>query len=187
MKNQSIYIIITQTGTLISRTIKLFTKAPYNHVSVSDKKDLTSMFSFCRNRKNYPLPATFNQEHTDTVVFGMYKNIPCEIYEIPVTEAQYKEYQGLLKHFRRNRSVYHFNVLGLFAIGLGINLRRSRGFTCSQFVAYMLQNSGICSFKKGIFLAQPDDFRFIPGAKLIYKGNLKEYEPACVPGVTAAE
>lgn len=35
MSNQKIYILLTDTGTLFTRLIKLYTKKPYNHASIS--------------------------------------------------------------------------------------------------------------------------------------------------------
>ncbi len=58
---------------------------------------------------------------------------------------------------------------------LNVPIPRKRKFVCSQFVAYMLRESGIYTFNKDLFLITPDDFRSIPQAKLVYEGDLKQY------------
>ena len=44
MKN--LYIVITQTGTLLSRVLRQVTGAPFNHVSLSLDASLEQMYSF---------------------------------------------------------------------------------------------------------------------------------------------
>ena len=46
MKN--IYLIITYTGTIPAKLIKLYTKNEYSHISISLDKELTEMYSFAR-------------------------------------------------------------------------------------------------------------------------------------------
>lgn len=58
---------------------------------------------------------------------------------------------------------------------LNVPIHRKNKFVCSQFVAYMLRESGIYTFEKDLFLVTPDDFRSIPQAELIFEGNLRDY------------
>ena len=41
MKEKKIYILLTDTGTLFTRLIKIFTKKPYNHASISFDAELS--------------------------------------------------------------------------------------------------------------------------------------------------
>ena len=43
-KTKKIYIVLTYTGTILSRIIKLYTKAEYCHVSLSLDKKLNKMY-----------------------------------------------------------------------------------------------------------------------------------------------
>lgn len=175
MEQKYIYLILTQTGTRVSRIIKLFTGAPYNHSSISGDSRLEEMYSFCRYYKHRPLPAGFSQEHVNTCVFGMFAHIPCAIYRIPVSEEQFVHYRNLVAYFKQEKNYYSFNLMGFVGNALKVPIHRKRKFVCSQFVAYMLRESGIHSFKKDLFLITPDDFRFIPQAELWYEGNLRDY------------
>lgn len=52
MKN--VYIVLSQTGTIFSRAIRLYTRDQYNHASMSFDSKLLVMYSFGR-RKRYNL------------------------------------------------------------------------------------------------------------------------------------
>ena len=43
---KQVYIVISQTGTVLSRILKLITGAEYNHASISLADDLSVMYSF---------------------------------------------------------------------------------------------------------------------------------------------
>ncbi len=170
----SIYLIIAQTGTRPARFFRFFTKKPYNHVSLSGDASLSEMYSFCRSYTPFPLPATFNKETVGEGTLGKYDFIPCEIYRIPVTREQKLEYERIIRHFSDNRNIYSYNVLGLIAVYFNIEWNRKYSFVCSQFVAYTMDKIGI-KLEKPFCLYTPDDFRSFPGATLVYSGELNSF------------
>jgi len=170
----SIYLIIAQTGTRPARFFRFFTKKPYNHVSLSGDVTLSEMYSFCRSYTPFPLPATFNKEIVGKGTLGKYDFIPCEIYRIPVTRVQKMEYERIIRHFSDNRNIYSYNVLGLIAVYFNIEWNRKYSFVCSQFVAYTMDKIGI-KLEKPFCLYTPDDFRSFPGATLVYSGELNSF------------
>lgn len=170
-----IYVVLTQTGTNVSKAIKRFTRAPYNHVSVSSDVELCEMFSFCRLNKNKPLPAGFLNEKIDDGVFQMFGKIPCEIYQFEVDEDQLENYNYVIERFKRDTKLYSYNIIGLLTIALGIPLERKKRFVCSQFVAHVLSSAGIAKFSKPVSLVRPDDFRYLKNGTLIYTGDIKHY------------
>ena len=170
----SIYLLVSQTGTNISKAIKLFTRKPYNHASLSKDLSLSEMYSFCRTYKRFPIPATFNKETVGKGVLGMFGYIPCELYEIPVTYEQKKEFELLIEHFKSNRRNYSYNYLGLGSILFNIRYKNKNKFLCSQFAAYILQQIGI-ELKKPVSLCTPEDLRHMPNCNLLYKGDLIQY------------
>lgn len=176
MENKkTIYIVLTQTGTIISRLIKLYTKDPYNHVAITDDETLCQMYSFCRKHVRFPLPGGFVSENVHEGIFKIYEHIPCEIYSFQVTDEQYLEYKRLISHFSTNASVYTYNILGLLTIPFGISYQRRNHFVCSQFVAYILKSCKIMDFNKDISLVTPNNFRFISNATLEYSGNINNF------------
>lgn len=169
-----IYIIVAQTGTRPARLFKHVTKKPYNHVSLSGDLELSEMYSFCRTYRPFPLPATFNQEIVGQGTLGQFRNIPCEIYRISVSHEQKEAYNIIIGHFAKNRKIYSYNILGLFALCMNIEWNRERSFLCSQFVAYTMDKIGI-PLEKAFCMYAPDDFRHFPNADLIYKGELNTF------------
>ena len=53
-QNRQLYIVISQTGTLLSRILKQITGAEYNHASISLPRDLERMYSFGRRHPYNP-------------------------------------------------------------------------------------------------------------------------------------
>ncbi|MCQ2465185.1 MAG: hypothetical protein MJ095_06355 [Oscillospiraceae bacterium] len=172
--NDAIYIIVSQTGTIVAKIIKFFTRKPYNHSSVSTDITLSDMYSFCRNQIFFPLPAGFNQEIVGEGTLGLFREIPCEIYRLPVTSEQKEKYLCLLEHFKRCREDYSYNILGFWSIPFRIHIERRNKFVCSQFVAYIIRESGM-KLHKPVCMYSPEDLRHLPGISLIYKGDLNRY------------
>ena len=173
-KNRSVYIVVTRTGTNVARAIRVFSRMPYSHVSLSADASLHQLYSFCRNYKRIPLPATFNTEMIGEGTLGKFSNIPCEIYEVPLTETQYMHFEHLIDHFITWRKHYSYSVMGLLRVKLQIESELQTKFVCSQFVAYVLDECGV-TLDKPASLYSPDDLRYLPDARLIYRGELNRY------------
>lgn len=176
MEKPYIYLVLTRTGTVMSKAIGLITGKRYTHVSVASNIMLTDMYSFCRDKKEAPLPANFNHENIDTEVFGACKTIPSEVYRIPVTYEQLEKYNDVIRHFIINRESYTYDMGALFLMALHIPYNMRNKFTCSVWVGFVLGKSGIShDIKKHPSLIEPENFRSIQSAELIYKGDLKKY------------
>ncbi len=170
----AIYITVSQTGTTVAKIIKFFTRKPYNHCSISADLSLSSMYSFCRTYTPFPLPAGFNQEIVGQGTLGLFTNIPCEIYELPVTTEQKEKFHKILNHFKEYRTSYSYNIMGFWSIPFRLHLERKNKFVCSQFVAYIIKGSGV-NLTKPVCMYSPEDLRHLPNARLIYRGELNEY------------
>ena len=171
-----IYISVCQTGTNIAKILKIFTRKPYNHVSVFSDPTHGEMYSFCRNKPSRPLPATFNKEIVGKGTLGKFSFIPCEIYKLDVTEEQKECFEKNLEFFKNNRDCFSYNCIGLGLIFLHIAFKRKNKFVCSQFVGHIMEKSGInLDIPKPVCLHTPEDFRHIKSAQLIYKGDLNKF------------
>ena len=84
MKN--VYIVLTQTGTILARTIKLFTAEDYNHASICLDESFQKLYSFGRLRPYNPFIGGFLIENAFTHVFGRFENVPCMIIKKEVTD-----------------------------------------------------------------------------------------------------
>ncbi len=169
-----IFILLSQTGTKVSKFIQLFTKKPYNHASVALDFSLEEIYSFCRTSPHRPLPATFNQEIVGEGTFGLFSSIPCEIYAIPLTAEAYRALSFDLDHYNLCRAQYSYNLLGLCTTFLHIRWIRQYKLHCAQFVARVLSDAGV-QLEKPPCLYTPDDLRYLSDAHLVYRGELNRF------------
>lgn len=176
MEKSYLYLVLTRTGTLPSKIIGFVTGKRYTHVSISSDELLTRMYSFCRDKKDMPFPAGFNREDLFTEVFGACSTIPGEVYRLPVTEEQLERYNDVIRHFILNKKAYSYDVGALLPMALHIPYKFRNRFVCSVWVGFVLGKSGVShNIKKQPSLIEPEDFRSISGAELIYRGDMKKY------------
>ena len=176
MEKRFLYLVLTRTGTLPSKIIGFVTGKRYTHVSIASDELLTKMYSFCRDKKEAPLPAGFNREDLFTEVFGACKTIPGEVYRLPVTDEQLERYNDVIRHFILNRGSYSYDVGALLPMALHIPYKLRNRFVCSVWVGFVLGKSGVKhNIDKQPSLIEPEDFRSIEGAELVYRGDLKKY------------
>lgn len=173
----TIYIMLTNTGTLFTKMIQTYTRAPYNHASISFNKELSEMYSFGRKNPNNPLNGGFVKEDIQTGTFSKYPGTTCVIYELQATERQIEKMKRVLRVFIQKDKKYLYNLLGVIGIALKEPVEFSNSYFCSQFVAEILQRSGIRLWNKLPALVTPDDFRQCDRLKLVYEGKLSEYRP----------
>lgn len=175
-EKKSIYIVLSQTGTGPSRLIRFCTNEPYAHASLSFEKDLSEMYSFARRGVWNPFNAGFVSEDIESGIFGRYKSTTCSIYELKVEDDQYRKLREQIEIFINNRNDYSYNFLGVVGAYLNVPIQRKQRYFCSQFVAYILERSGIHIFNKNCALVQPVDIRLNENLKPIYKGKLTLYK-----------
>lgn len=170
-----IYIVLTQTRTYPARLIRLYTKEPYAHVSIAFDEELEEMYSFARKGKRNPFRAGFIKEDITTGVFGSCVETECSIYKLAIIEEQYQAIKKELAIFKENKEKYSYNFLGLVGVMMNIPIQPEHRYFCSQFVAYLLEQSNILLFHKNCALVKPLDFRKCKALKRIYHGRLVDY------------
>ena len=171
--NIKLYIILTYTGTILSKIIKCYTGAEFCHVSIALDEQLTQMYSFGRLNPYNPFIGGFVREGVDIGTFKRFKNTEAEIYSLDLSMKQYKKLQNIIKKMRRKKYKYKFNTIGLFATAFNIKITRKNRFYCSEFVKYAIEQSRIQLDFPDII--KPNDFRNIEGLSLKYKGKLRDY------------
>lgn len=167
-------IVLSQTGTYVSRFIRLFTRKLYNHASVALNLSLEEIYSFCRTYRHLPLSATFNREFIGKGTFGLFLTIPCEIYAIRLDPAEKQEFLRYLEHFKKCRSRYSHNILGLCTTFFHIRWMRYWKLHCSEFVVRLLEFTDV-ALEKSPSLYTPDDLCGLPELHMIYRGELNRY------------
>ena len=115
---QVIYIVISQTGTIVSQILQIITKDKYNHVSISLNRELTQMYSFGRLHAYFPLPGGFINESIHEKLFACHPNTELLVIEVPVSKKQKERITALLTNMENNRQMYSYNLIGLLLAGV---------------------------------------------------------------------
>lgn len=172
---REIYIMLSQTRTYFARLIKLYTREPYAHASIAFDEDLEEMYSFARLRPKNPFITGFVEEDINDGVFGSCVETTCSVYSLKVTQEQYDKLKSEVEIFKKNREKYSYNFLGIVGVMIHKPVNSENRYFCSQFVAYLLEKSGIHLFNKSCGLVRPFDIRMCPKLKKIYQGKLVDY------------
>jgi hypothetical protein len=171
-----VYVILTDTGTLFSRSIRCWTGKPLNHASLALDPDLDEVYSFGRLHPNNPLRAGFVREQVwGSLIREASRYTPCAIYRCRLGRTSYAKLLSELDRFRRESSRYGYNLAGLFAVAAGVEWCRPDKFFCSQFVAHLFAAAGAPLTRKPPALTQPCDLESSPRLELVYRGDLREY------------
>lgn len=167
-----IYIVLTETGSLLSRAIQLYTQENFNHISISFDEELREMYSFGRKRENNPFIGGFVHENPSSKLLG---SASCAVYECPVTEEQYYLLKEHVQHYKLNKNIYKYNFIGLFGVACRLKVKRHNAFFCSQFIATLFQYVGLSLCGKCPYFMKPTDFTKLPYLQLRYTGTIHEY------------
>ncbi len=170
---RKIYIVLTHTGTALSRMIKWFTKDEFTHVSIALDVELKKMYSFGRLHPYNPFAGGFVHEAVDSGTFKRFYKTRAKVYSLEVTGEQYEQLSKNIKEFEEKKEDYTFNRLGLFAVGLHRKIQKEHAFYCAEFVKYVIEKAGIETGLPDII--KPEDFKKIEGLHQIYDGILRKY------------
>ena len=98
-----IYIVLTHTGTTLSKIVKWYTKKDFSHVSISLDKELNEMYSFGRLNPYNPFLGGFVHEYTDKGIFKRFKNTNAAIYSLEVTQEQYEHIKNAINKIEQEK------------------------------------------------------------------------------------
>lgn len=169
---KKIYILLTDTGTLFTRFIRLYTKKPYNHASIAFDSELYEVYSFGRKTAWNPFYGGFVKEDVRN---GLFKRAKCVLYSLTVTEDQMERMIRYMTEMEKQKECYRYNLIGLFGFLLNKPIHRKRAFFCSQFVASVLVESKVVAFNKPEQLVAPYDLQNLHQLTLVYEGQLHVY------------
>lgn len=176
MKNDlhSVYIVLSMSGTKFSKFLRYFSHFEFTHVSISLDEGLSELYSFGRKSLRMPLWAGLVSESVDRGVFNKYQP-QCEVLKLTLTKKQYNRLLRTLNKMRNNSSYYKYNFAGILFTYFNVNRKLHKRYTCTQFVAHLLDGIDIHPNNKHESLVLPCDYYDIENIKSIYKGDLKEY------------
>ena len=105
-KKKTIYVMLTDTGTLFTKIIKMFTNAPYNHVSLVFDENLEEIYSFGRKRPRNPLIAGFIREDVYNGTYRYFQNTRCLLLKRDVTEEEYSKIRHIVYTLKITKSCF---------------------------------------------------------------------------------
>ncbi len=170
---RKVYIVLTDTGTILSRLIKIYTRDEFAHASLAFDIDLNEMYSFGRLRPYNPFIGGFVHENVKWGTFHRFRKTKAAVYALMVTDEQYLKMKTIVEHIKQHHHDYKFNMLGLVAVGAHLNLKRNKRFYCAEFVKYLIDEAKIDLDLP--IPTKPNDFQFVENLSLEYKGILHNY------------
>lgn len=169
---KKIYIVLTYTGTILSKIVKVYTRREFSHVSIALDEDLKEMYSFGRINAYNPFWAGFVHEDVNKGTFKRFKKTKARVYSLTVKDEQYEKVKEVIRDIQNNKLDYNFNILGLLGVVVNYKIKRERYFYCAEFVKYVLEQSNICYLPD---IVKPEDFKEIDNLNVVYNGQLREY------------
>ena len=176
MNQKPIYIVLTDTGTLLSRAIGWYTGKELNHASLSFDADLDEVYSFGRKEPNNPFIGGFVRENLASDWFlNNPRGVNCAIFRCDVTELAYRRIRQYIASIEATQDRYTYNLIGLFGVAANVRIEREHAFFCSQFVSTALAEGGISLAAKPACLTTPQDLISSDQLRLVYQGTLLHY------------
>ena len=86
---KTIYILLTRSGTLLSKLVYAATGASYTHASMAFDAELSCLYSSTRKNGYTMFPAGPSREYLDRGVFRLRPDVPCALYALEVSEEAY--------------------------------------------------------------------------------------------------
>ena len=167
-----IYIILSQSNTILARIVQLYTRKKYSHAALALDDSLDKIYSFGRWYPRLMLPAGFITEHRGKGYFDLFPQTAICVLEVSVSDAQLSDIKEMLMPFVQQPNKYLYDVASLPAMMFGKSFKRKNRYVCSSFVAYILDNC--LDFKTEYSLVYPQDF-FHLGLKKVYEGEVQYY------------
>lgn len=171
---KKIYIVLTYTGTILSKIVRAYTKREYGHSSISLNKELTRMYSFGRYNPYIAFWGGYIKEDIHTGTFKRFKDTKAAIYSLEVTDEQYAIIEQEIERTNKVKEQYKFNILGLCAVLINKKVKRKNKFYCSEYIKYLLDKAKITTETPEI--TTPSDLQKIPNLNLIYEGKLRDFD-----------
>ncbi|RCX18646.1 hypothetical protein DFP94_106180 [Fontibacillus phaseoli] len=167
-----IYLLLTDTGTMLNRVIKSYTGQPYNHASIAFDAELNEVYSFGRKTANNPFIGGFVGEDIHSALF---RQAECAVYSLNVTPDEYQKMYRYIQEFAMRKERYRYNFIGLFGVMVQKPIQRKHAFFCSEFVASVLRKGKVLYYDKDPSLLEPSELPHSANFQLVFEGRVQDY------------
>lgn len=172
---KEIYIVLSQTGSVVCKMLEMFTRDDYNHVSLSLDSNLDIMFSFGRLYTYFPWIGGFVEESPHFGTLKRFSETEVRVLAIAVSEKVFNEISEELNKMFSQKSQYHYDSIGVICAAFNRIYRRKNYYYCSEFVREVLVKFGAVNPELFPKIVRPINFLDIPDANVIYCGKLREF------------
>ncbi len=169
-----IYIAFVDTPGFFAGIIRRVIKQKYIHVALSLDPYLEETYSIGRRHPSVPLIAGFEKEDKHKILRA-FPDADYMICSIRCTTEQKRYIEQELNRAMEQRFRYHYAVLGLPFILMNIPFYQKNHYTCSSYLARLLEEAGVCHWNKHFSLVTPKDFYEYNGKQKIFEGSLSEF------------
>lgn len=170
---ESIYIAFVDTTGFFAFLIRKYLKQRYIHVVLAMDENLMEAYSIGRRNPAVPLFAGMEREDKNSILHK-FPDAYYRICELNCTAEQKRQIKERLALDYRRRFHIHYAVLGLFFLVFKIPFYVKDQFTCSSYIAKVLEENGIVISEKHFSLITPKDFLEKKEMKVIFEGPLAE-------------
>lgn len=140
--DQAVYIVFSATHSRMGRFIRLVTRHPYNHVSLSFRRDICRMYSFARYRRTAPLYGGFVEE--SILRYASFAgSARVKICRIPVSEIRLGYLHNYMDQLWNDREEYLYNLPAALTIPLRLCPAIPKAHTCASFIREVLVRCGV--------------------------------------------
>ncbi len=182
MYMRSIYLVMSQTGTILSKAIKCVTGDEYNHISISFDESLNCMYSFGRKYADVPCIGALVEEHIGKGTYKKFSETICRVIEIQVDDSVYDAasyyVQDMINRQKNGCIEYRYNILGLIYGLYGKKRQSEIHYYCSEFVREVLSVAGCDCSDISYYTPRPVEFEILKdkyNGRLVYEGLLRNY------------
>lgn len=168
-----IYIAFVDTPGVFAGIIRRVIRQKYIHVAIGLDPGLEEAYSIGRRHPSIPLIAGFEREDKSRIL----KAFPEADYMICSLECsrEQKSYiEERLREAMKKRFRYHYAVAGLPFILWQIPFYQKNHYTCSSYIARLLEEAGVCRWNKHFALVTPRDFMEYEEKEKVFEGSLRE-------------
>ena len=169
-----IYIAFVDTPGFFAGIIRRVIKQKYIHVALSLDPYLEETYSIGRRHPSVPLIAGFEKEDKYKILRA-FPDADYMICRIRCTTEQKKYIEQELNRAMEQRFSYHYTILGLPFILMNIPFYQKNHYTCSSYLARLLEQAGVCRWDKHFSLVTPKDFYEYEEKEKIFEGSLYEF------------
>lgn len=170
-----VYVVLSRTLTIPGKVIRKITGNSYSHASISLDEHLNEMYSFARFHYQSPLVGGFVHENMQSLSLGKEEEVAVKVFRIPVTKKQYRKIKKYIEYFKQNEGKYMYNLFALVLFPVRIKFPIRNSYICTEFVAYLLKESGIEADKLSNNRITPLQMIHALKKYEYYDGSLQEY------------